>query len=63
MSKQFMKIIKRFYLHGNSIASLQTTIPLLLERIKKDKINCISFPDDGAAKRFSVYFKDLGIEY
>ena len=53
----------RFYLHGNAIASLQTTIPMLIDRIKKDgKINCIAFPDDGAAKRFGSMFKGLGWE-
>ena len=25
-------------------------------------INCIAFPDDGAAKRFSYMFKDLGYD-
>jgi len=48
----------RFYLHGNSVASLQTAIPLLKERIAKSNINCIAFPDDGAAKRFSSMFTD-----
>jgi len=52
----------RFYLHGNAIASLQTTIPLLIDRLKKSKIDCIAFPDDGAAKRFSSMFKGLGFE-
>ena len=52
----------RFYLHGNAIASLQTTVPLLLERIKNTPIDCIAFPDDGAAKRFGSMFKDLGYE-
>jgi len=52
----------RFYLHGNAIASLQTTIPLLIEKIKTSNIDCVSFPDDGAAKRFSYLFKKLGYE-
>jgi phosphoribosylpyrophosphate synthetase len=52
----------RFYLHGNAIASLQTTIPLLIERIKNTNIDCIAFPDDGAAKRFSSMFQGLGYE-
>jgi len=53
----------RFYLHGNAIASLQTSIPLLIKRIKEDnKIDCIAFPDDGAAKRFGSMFKGLGFE-
>jgi phosphoribosylpyrophosphate synthetase len=52
----------RFYLHGNAVASLQTAIPLLKERIKSTNINCVAFPDDGAAKRFSAYFLDMGLE-
>lgn len=52
----------RFYLHGNAIASLQTTIPMLIERLKSTNINCIAFPDDGAAKRFGAMFKGLGFE-
>ncbi|CAM9517153.1 unnamed protein product [Discosporangium mesarthrocarpum] len=50
----------RFYLHGNAIASLQTTIPILVEEIKKINIDCIAFPDDGAAKRFAHMFEGLG---
>eukprot|EP00546_Thalassionema_frauenfeldii_P009885 CAMPEP_0178919072 /NCGR_PEP_ID=MMETSP0786-20121207/14214_1 /TAXON_ID=186022 /ORGANISM="Thalassionema frauenfeldii, Strain CCMP 1798" /LENGTH=332 /DNA_ID=CAMNT_0020592923 /DNA_START=223 /DNA_END=1221 /DNA_ORIENTATION=- len=49
----------RFYLHGNAIASLQTAIPLLKEKIKSTNINGIAFPDDGAAKRFSEVFHDM----
>lgn len=52
----------RFYLHGHAIASLQTTIPLLIDRIRSTQINCVAFPDDGAAKRFSYMFTDLGYE-
>lgn len=52
----------RFYLHGNSIASLQTTIPMLIDRLKSTNIDCIAFPDDGAAKRFGSMFKGLGFE-
>lgn len=52
----------RFYLHGNAIASLQTSIPLLISRIKQSNIDCIAFPDDGAAKRFGSMFKGLGYE-
>ena len=47
----------RFYLHGNSIASLQTTIPVLLEVLKDSHIDCVAFPDDGAAKRFGHMFE------
>jgi ribose-phosphate pyrophosphokinase len=52
----------RFYLHGNSIASLQTAIPLLISKLKQTNVDCIAFPDDGAAKRFGSMFKGLGFE-
>jgi ribose-phosphate pyrophosphokinase len=51
----------RFYLHGNAVASLQSAIPLLKRRMKDSKINCIAFPDDGAAKRFATFFEDMDI--
>ena len=50
----------RFYLHGNAVASLQTAIPLLKEKINETGIDCVAFPDDGAAKRFSGMFKEIG---
>jgi ribose-phosphate pyrophosphokinase len=49
----------RFYLHGNAVASLQTAIPLLKEKMKQTGIDCVAFPDDGAAKRFSAMFQDM----
>lgn len=52
----------RFYLHGNAVASLQTAIPLLKEKIRESNINCVAFPDDGAAKRFSAMFQDMDLE-
>ncbi|VEU39616.1 unnamed protein product [Pseudo-nitzschia multistriata] len=52
----------RFYLHGNSVASLHTAIPLLKEKIEATGINCVAFPDDGAAKRFSGMFLDMDLE-
>ena len=52
----------RFYLHGNAIASLQTTVPLLIERMRTTHINCIAFPDDGSLKRFGYLFHNLGFE-
>mmetsp|Transcript_3898 Transcript_3898/g.9413 ORF Transcript_3898/g.9413 Transcript_3898/m.9413 type:complete len:418 (-) Transcript_3898:1237-2490(-) len=52
----------RFYLHGNSVASLHTAIPLLKEKIEATGINCVAFPDDGAAKRFSAMFQDMDLE-
>jgi phosphoribosylpyrophosphate synthetase len=45
------------------VASLQTAIPLLKERIKGSNINSVAFPDDGAAKRFSAMFlQDMDME-
>ena len=52
----------RFYLHGNAVASLQTAIPLLKLRMQQSNINCVAFPDDGAAKRFAALFKDMDLE-
>ena len=49
----------RFYLHGNSVASLHTAIPLLKDKIKETDINAVAFPDDGAAKRFAALFDDI----
>ena len=44
------------------MASLQTAIPLLKEKIRESNINCVAFPDDGAAKRFSAMFQDMDLE-
>mmetsp|Transcript_13123 Transcript_13123/g.22302 ORF Transcript_13123/g.22302 Transcript_13123/m.22302 type:complete len:383 (+) Transcript_13123:401-1549(+) len=52
----------RFYLHGNAVASLQTAIPLLKERILASNIDAVAFPDDGAAKRFGELFQDMELE-
>jgi len=52
----------RFYLHGNAVASLQTAIPLLKRRLEQSNVDCVAFPDDGAAKRFSSMFTDMNIE-
>lgn len=52
----------RFYLHGNAVASLQTAIPLLKRRIENSNIDCVAFPDDGAAKRFGTFFEDMDLE-
>jgi phosphoribosylpyrophosphate synthetase len=51
----------RFYLHNNACASLQTAIPVLVDRLKASNsaIDCIAFPDDGAAKRFARIFTEL----
>ncbi|CAM9906217.1 unnamed protein product [Chrysoparadoxa australica] len=52
----------RFYLHGNAIASLQTSIPALLQELYSTDIDCVAFPDDGAAKRFEHMFRGTGYE-
>ncbi|KAG7337275.1 ribose-phosphate pyrophosphokinase [Nitzschia inconspicua] len=53
----------RFYLHGNAVASLHSAIPMLKDKIKETGVNCVAFPDDGAAKRFSKMFEDMpGLE-
>jgi phosphoribosylpyrophosphate synthetase len=35
---------------------------LLKQKIKDSNINCVAFPDDGAAKRFSAMFQDMDLE-
>jgi len=47
----------RFYLSGNSLATLHTAFPLILDKIPSTNIDCVAFPDDGAEKRFRSYFK------
>ena len=51
----------RFYLHNHAIASLHTSVPLLKDRIRRSEIDCVAFPDDGAAKRFGDMFGDLDV--
>jgi ribose-phosphate pyrophosphokinase len=59
----------RFYLSGNAVASLHTAIPLLKDMIRNrgsssssvPAIDCVAFPDDGAAKRFAAFFHDLNV--
>ena len=46
----------RFYLHGNTIASLQTSIPCLFPYLEASGVDAVAFPDDGAAKRFKHMF-------
>ena len=48
----------RFYLHGSTIASLHTTVPLLIQELVRTNITTVVFPDDGAAKRFKQFFDD-----
>lgn len=60
-----MYTFSRFVLrtkHGNAVASLQTAIPLLSKKIEEYKIDCVAFPDDGAAKRFSAMFQGMDLE-
>lgn len=52
----------RFYLHGNAVASLQTAIPLLKRRMQDSSVDCVAFPDDGAAKRFMAFFEEMDVE-
>lgn len=54
----------RFYLHDNAVASLQTAIPVLVKHLEdtNSNVDCIAFPDDGAAKRFSSMFNGLGFD-
>mmetsp|Transcript_33340 Transcript_33340/g.92130 ORF Transcript_33340/g.92130 Transcript_33340/m.92130 type:complete len:770 (-) Transcript_33340:131-2440(-) len=56
----------KFYLHGNAIASLHSTVPLLLRTLRAEKladaeaVTAIAFPDDGATKRFGKPFLEAG---
>lgn len=49
----------RFYLDGHAVASLYTAIPLLKQKMTERGIQCVAFPDDGAAKRFKQMFQDM----
>ena len=53
----------RFYLAGHALATLHTAIPLIFDlvREKRDGINAIAFPDEGAHKRFGNLFKGAGL--
>mmetsp|Transcript_21968 Transcript_21968/g.67692 ORF Transcript_21968/g.67692 Transcript_21968/m.67692 type:complete len:349 (-) Transcript_21968:17-1063(-) len=46
----------RFYLHGNTVASLHTTVPSLIPYLEAAGVDAVAFPDDGAAKRFKHMF-------
>eukprot|EP01062_Namystynia_karyoxenos_P067380 TRINITY_DN61311_c0_g1_i1.p1 TRINITY_DN61311_c0_g1~~TRINITY_DN61311_c0_g1_i1.p1 ORF type:complete len:410 (+),score=119.85 TRINITY_DN61311_c0_g1_i1:81-1232(+) len=46
----------RFYFSSSTVASLCSAVPLLLEKMAGSRINCIAFPDEGAAKRFGPGF-------
>ena len=47
----------RFYFHTNCLATLHSTIPLILEELHNTSITSIAFPDEGAQKRFARDFK------
>lgn len=51
----------RFYLYGNALASLHTTLPIICDKIRSGEclVDAIAFPDDGAAKRFGGAFGQL----
>jgi len=48
----------RFYLSGSALASLHSGIPVLVEELRKSKINAYAFPDEGSSKRFGQAIKD-----
>lgn len=52
----------RFYFHGSVTPSLHTSTPLLFQRMTAMGVRCACFPDEGAAKRFGVIFKEAGWE-
>uniref|UniRef100_A0A7R9UGV9 Phosphoribosyltransferase domain-containing protein n=1 Tax=Pinguiococcus pyrenoidosus TaxID=172671 RepID=A0A7R9UGV9_9STRA len=47
----------RFYLSSGVIASLCTTVPLVVPMFREVGVTCVAFPDDGAAKRFGTMFQ------
>jgi len=51
----------QYFFTGSCAATLHTTCPLVVNRIglmeADEKIDCIAFPDDGAAKRFTKFFQ------
>jgi len=47
---------EKFYFYGNATLTTHTAIPLLMQELEKNGINCIVFPDDGAKKRFEKIF-------
>lgn len=52
---------ERFYFGDSVIPRLESAIPLLLREIRQEGFQNVSiaFPDDGAAKRFQVFFEHL----
>ena len=51
----------RFYMSGNVIASLCTSVPCVIPVLREEGIDCVAFPDDGAAKRFKHMFDGFDI--
>jgi phosphoribosylpyrophosphate synthetase len=49
-------LAEKFFFHGNATLTTHTAIPLLLEKLGRDKIKCVVFPDEGAKKRFEKLF-------
>jgi len=50
----------RFYLMGNCLPQLETTVPLLKTAMANgsaEPVDMVAFPDDGAAKRFKALFQ------
>lgn len=52
----------RFYFHGSVTPSLHTCLPLLFARLNTMGVRCACFPDEGAAKRFGIIFREAGWE-
>ncbi len=53
----------RFYMSNHCCTTLHSAFPLLVDAIRREpdpsqKVDCIAFPDEGAEKRFSAYFKE-----
>mmetsp|Transcript_38463 Transcript_38463/g.46409 ORF Transcript_38463/g.46409 Transcript_38463/m.46409 type:complete len:318 (+) Transcript_38463:305-1258(+) len=51
----------RFYLSNHAVATLHSSIPLLLKELMENhrEIDVVAFPDDGAAKRFGYMFREF----
>eukprot|EP00931_Biecheleriopsis_adriatica_P059206 TRINITY_DN35391_c0_g1_i1.p1 TRINITY_DN35391_c0_g1~~TRINITY_DN35391_c0_g1_i1.p1 ORF type:complete len:637 (+),score=123.42 TRINITY_DN35391_c0_g1_i1:58-1968(+) len=51
----------QYFFTGSCAATLHTAGPLVVSKISampaEEKIDCIAFPDDGAAKRFAKFFQ------
>jgi len=51
----------QYFFTGSCAATLHTACPLVIDQINQsdagERIDCIAFPDDGAAKRFGKFFQ------